>query len=79
MTGDCVYYRRQNCKVWCRPAKGLGKEGQYVLIRYGRAFYRMHPYHLMKVNEEFGGARNKENKISSNTINEVLEGKKSEG
>ena len=27
VTGDTVYYRRQNCKGWRGPAKILGKEG----------------------------------------------------
>ena len=54
VTGDSVYYRRQNCKGWCDLAKVLGKEGQCVLIRHGEAFYRMHLCHLMKVNKEFG-------------------------
>ena len=73
MTGDDVYYRRQNCKGWCGPAKVLGKEGQCVLIKHGGTFYRMDPCHLMEVNKEFGSPRNKENKITSNEINEVLE------
>ena len=37
-------------KGWRRPAKVLGKEGNFVLIRHGNSFYRCHPCHLMKVN-----------------------------
>ena len=33
-TDDSVYYRRQNCKGWCGPAKVLGKQGQCILIRH---------------------------------------------
>ena len=76
MTGDTVYYRRQNCKGWHSPAKVLGREGQYVLIRHGRAFYRMHPCHLMKANKEFGSPWNEGNKTAKKEINEVLQGKK---
>ena len=71
LTGDSVYYRRQNCKGWHGPAKVLSKEGQCVLIRHGSVFYRFHPCHLMTVNKEFGSPRNEKNKISSNEINEV--------
>ncbi|GAB1599998.1 hypothetical protein Ahia01_000277300 [Argonauta hians] len=72
-TGDSVYYKRQNYKGWRGPAKVLGKEGQCVLIRHGGAFYRMHPCHLMKVNQDFGTSKNKENTITFNEMNEVLE------
>ena len=41
VTGNTVYYRRQNCKGWHGLAKVLGKEGQCELIRYGDVFYRM--------------------------------------
>lgn len=73
VTGDCVYYRRQNYNGWRGPAKVLGKEGQYVLIRHGGAFFRMHPCHLMKVDKELQNPRNEENTNSSNEMNEVLE------
>ena len=61
VTGVTVYYRRQNYKEWHTSAKGLGKEGQCVLIRYGGTFYRMYPCHLMKANKEFGSLRKEEN------------------
>ena len=58
MTGDTVCYRRQNCKGWHDPARVLGKEGQCVLIRYGEAFYWMHPCHLMKANKGIKETKN---------------------
>ena len=72
VTSDTVYYRRLNCKGWCGPAKVLGKEGHFVLIRHDRAFYRIHPCQLMKVNKEFGSPRNEGNKTAKNEINGVL-------
>ena len=72
MTGDTVYYRRQNCKGLYGPANVLNKEGQCLLIRHNKAFYRMHPCHLMKTNKEFGSPRNEGNKTAKNEINEVL-------
>ena len=62
MTGDTVYYRRQNCTGWHGPDKVLGKEDQCVLIRHGGVFYRMNLCHLMKANKEFGSPRNEGNK-----------------
>ena len=80
VTGDTVYYRRQNWKGSHSPAKVLGQEGQCVLIRHVGTFYRMHPSHLMKANKEFGSLRkegNKEwgslNQTAKNEINEILE------
>ena len=49
MNGDKVYYRRKNFKGWKGPAVVLGQDGQFVLIRHGGAFYRVHPCHLMKM------------------------------
>ena len=69
---DDSYYRRQNCKGWHSPAKILGKDGQCVLIRHSGAFYKMHPYHLMKANKEFGFSRDEGNRTTKNEINEVL-------
>jgi hypothetical protein len=51
-TGDRVYFKRKNTKGWKGPAKVLGKEGNFVLIRLGNSFYRCHPCHIMKVDYE---------------------------
>ena len=47
--GEKVYYKRKNYKGWKGPAKVLAKEGNFVLIRHGNAFYRCHP---MKVHSQ---------------------------
>ena len=49
--GDRVYYRRKNFKGWKGPAVVLGKDGQFVLVRHGGAYYRVHPCQLMKIKE----------------------------
>ena len=41
--GDKVYYRRKNFKGWKGPGVVLGVDGQFVLVRHGGAYYRMHP------------------------------------
>ena len=38
--GEKVYYKRRKVKGWKGPAKVLGKEGNFVLIRHGSAYYQ---------------------------------------
>ena len=47
--GDRVYYRRKDYKGWKGPAVVLGQDGQFVLLRHGGAYSRVHPCQLMKV------------------------------
>ena len=49
--GEKVYYKCKNCKGWRGPAKVLGKEANFVLIRQGASYYRCHPCQLMKVKD----------------------------
>ena len=46
--GDKVYHRQKNFKGWKGPGVVLGQDGQYVLVRHGGAFNRVHPCQLMK-------------------------------
>ena len=39
-------------KNWKGPAKALGKEGIFILIRHGRLFYRCHHADLVKVESD---------------------------
>ena len=50
--GEEVFYNRRATKGWKGAAKMLGKDNDFVLIRHGGAFYRCHPCHLMKKEEE---------------------------
>ena len=52
LPGEKVYFKRNKVKGWKGPAKVLGKESNFVLIRHGSAYYRCHPCHMKKVNEE---------------------------
>ena len=47
-SGEKVYFKRKNLKGWKGPGKVLGKESNFVLIRYEAAYYRCHPCDLMK-------------------------------
>ena len=40
MTGESVYYRRQNCKRWHGLVKVLAKEGQCALIRSWKCIFQ---------------------------------------
>ena len=70
VTGDTVYYWRQNCKGWRGLTKVLGKEGQCVLISHGGAFYWRYLYPLMTANKELGSLRNEGNKELESPKNE---------
>ena len=48
--GEKVYYKRRTVKGWKGPAKVVGKETNFVLIRHGASYYRCHPCQLMKIN-----------------------------
>ena len=61
LSGEKVYYRRQNTKGWKGPGVVLGSEGNFVLIRHGGAFYRVHPCQLMKVTKTVYGEKSKSN------------------
>ena len=50
--GDKVFYKRRAVKGWKGPTTALGKEGNFVIIRHGSAFYRCHPCHLMKATQQ---------------------------
>ena len=50
--GEKVFYRRKKSKNWKGPAKVLGKEGNFILIRHGSLFYRCHHADLMKVESD---------------------------
>ena len=53
--GDKVYYQaRRGRKGWRGPAKVLGKERNFVLIRHGDAYYRCHPCQLLKIPDTAG-------------------------
>ena len=46
-SGDSVYYKRQQEAKWRGPAKVLGQDGQFVLLKHGGYYVRVHPCRLM--------------------------------
>ena len=55
--GEKVYYKRRKTKGWKGPAKVLGKETNFVLIRHGSVYYRCHPCQLMKTIDDKQSAK----------------------
>ena len=47
VTGDSVYYKRANSRMWHGPAKVIGQEGQIVLVKNQSTWVRVHPCRLI--------------------------------
>lgn len=47
ITGDSVYYKRANDRMWHGPAKVIGQDGQVVLVRNQSTWIRVHPCRLI--------------------------------
>ena len=55
--GQRVYYKCRKDKGWRGPAKVLGKETNFILIRHNSAYFRCHPCQLMKLNDAESGTQ----------------------
>ena len=58
-----LYHRRKQEKSWGGPAKVLGKEGNFVLICQGAAYYICHPLKVDPVHKETGTSKRKDSKV----------------
>ena len=47
VTGDVVFYKRNDSKKWKGPAKVLGTDSQQVLLKHGGIYVRVHKCRLM--------------------------------
>ena len=47
VTGDDVFYKRDQSSRWQGPAKVLGKDSNQVLIKHGSSYLRVHPCRLL--------------------------------
>ena len=67
ITGDVVFYKRNNSKQWKGPGKVIGQESQQVLIKHGGIYVRVHPCRVMmdKKVEESGQLKNQSQQTSS--------------
>ena len=59
VAGEKVYYKRKARKGWSGPGKVIGKEGNFVLVRHGGAFFRCHPCQLLKMESPGDISQNK--------------------
>ena len=70
--GDRIYYKRKNFKGWKGPAIVLGQDGQFVLVRHGGAYFRVHPCQLMKIGNECTDVVDKECVVGGSSENNIL-------
>ena len=47
LTGDKLYYKRNQFREWKGPGTAIGQEGQQVLVKHGSVYIRVHPCRLM--------------------------------
>ena len=47
LTGDTVYYKRNDSKKWKGPGKVIGHDSQQILVKHGSVYVRVHPCRLL--------------------------------
>ena len=52
VSGDSVYYKRNDASEWHGPGKVLGQDGQQVLVKHGSYYVRVHPCRLRLIHQE---------------------------
>lgn len=52
VSGDIVYYKRNDSKKWRGPAKVLGMDSQQVLLKHGGTYVRVHTCRVMLQRED---------------------------
>ena len=52
VTGDSVYYKRNDSKGWKGPGKVIGVDGQQILVKHGSTYIRSHPSHVTLKDEK---------------------------
>ena len=75
--GDQVYYRRKDSKDWNGPARVIGKDGNFVLLREGAKICRCHPCQLVKTIDAEGSTQNSSTVVDNAKID--LSDSESEG
>ena len=53
VSGDIVFYKRNDTKKWKGPAKVLGTDSQQVLLKHGGSYVRVHSCRVMLQKESF--------------------------
>ena len=52
VTGDSVYYKRNDSKRWKEHGKVIGVDGQQILVKHGNTYIRCHPPHVTLKDEK---------------------------
>lgn len=52
VTGDAVYYKRNDSNAWKGPGTVLGQDGKQILIKHGSYYVRVHPCRIKLVNND---------------------------
>ena len=73
LSGDSVYYKRNDQTKWIGPAVVLGKDGQQVLVKHGSYYIRVHPCRIQLSNDGRDSVKdiNQSNDVSSLSNNEL--------
>ena len=69
VTGDDVYYKRDDSQEWHGPGKVIGQVGQQVFVKHGSFYIRVHPCRLQLVNTEQKPLLDKPSKENIHTHN----------
>ena len=46
VTGDSVFYKKNDSNKWKGPGNIIGKDGQQVVVKHGSVYVRVHPCRL---------------------------------
>ena len=69
VTGDDVYYKRDESQEWHGPGKVIGQVGQQVFVKHGSFYIRVHPCRLQFVNSQQNPLLSKPSKENIHTDN----------
>lgn len=61
VTGDSVYYKRNNQNGWHGPGRVIGQDGQNVLVKHGSYYVRVHPCRVQLIDSNVEGTRRSPN------------------
>ena len=70
VTGDIVYYKRNDSKKWKGPGTVIGRDTQQILIKHGGTYVRVHPCRVMLENQSYNGSGAPVSNLDSDAVNE---------
>ena len=70
ITGDHVYYKRNDSNEWKGPGTVLGQDGQQILIKHGSYYVRVHPCRAKLVHDDCSNQSEKRAETEDKTTSE---------